>query len=172
MTKSLAFKAIYLVGRLQKFFSSGWLKNTLPVRLMADVLPALNRQLHIKVPVEKIFNADSIELKSRLDKLFLIMSQEQSVNSVETWSSEDAAKRMLESIYYEQIPFFEHYNAFKFAFPEARNEFLENVRSLQSAILTSALQNKEAYRVLHPYPFSFEDLYQEMAPYCRGSTPS
>jgi hypothetical protein len=91
---------------------------------------------------------------------------------VETWSSEDAARRMLESIYYEQIPFFEYYNTFKFAFPNIKNDFLENVRTLQSDILTSALQDKETYRVLHPYPFSFEDLYREMAPYCRENTPS
>jgi hypothetical protein len=138
---------------------------------MADVMPALNRQLYIKVPVEKIFKGNSIELISKPEKLFLIMSQEQPGISVQAWSPADIAKRMLESIYYEQVPFFEYFNAFKFAFPEARNEFLENVRILQSDILTSALRDKEAYRVLHPYPFSFEDLYREMAPYCREVTP-
>lgn len=167
MTKSLAFKAIYLVGRLHKFFANGRLKNTLPMRLAADVLPALNRQLYIKVPVEKIFSEGSIEPIARSEKLFLIMSQEQSGVFVEDWSPSDITKRMLESIYYEQVPFFEYYNTFKFAFPETKNDFLENVRMLQSDILTSALRNKEAYRVLHPYPFSFEELYREMAPYCR-----
>jgi hypothetical protein len=167
ITKSLAFKAIHLAGRLQNYFGNGRMKNTLPMRLMADVMPALNRQLFIKVPVEQLFAKDAIELISKPEKLFLIMSQEQPGIAVEAWSSEDIARRMLESIYYEQVPFFEYFNAFKFAFPEARNDFLENVRMLQSDILTSALRNKEAYRVLHPYPFSFEDLYREMAPYCR-----
>jgi hypothetical protein len=170
-TKSLAFKSIHLINRVHNFFANGSLKNVFPIKLVADVLPALNRQLYIKVPVEKIFSEESIELIARPDKLFLIMSQEKSVNSVETWSSEDAAKRMLESLYYEQIPFFEQYNAFKYAFPEVKNAFLENVQTLQSDILTSALQNTEAYRVLHPYPFSFEDLYREMAPYCQDNTP-
>ena len=167
--KSLVFKSVHLLDRLHKFLSSGRLKNTFPVSLLTDVLPALKRQLYIKVPVEKIFTGDSFEPVSRPDKLFLIMSQEQAVTSVETWSPDDIALRMLESIYYEQVPFFEHYKAYKFAFPQAENHFLENVRNLQSDILTSALKNKEAYRVLHPYPFLFEDLYREMAPYCSDS---
>jgi len=170
ITKSLAFKAVHLAGRLQNYFARSWLKNTLPVRLAAELLPALNRQLFIKVPVEQLFAKDAIELISKPEKLFLIMSQEQPGIAVEAWSSEDIARRMLESIYYEQVPFFEYFNAFKFAFPEARNDFLENIRILQSDILTSALRNKEAYRVLHPYPFSFEELYRDMAPYCRDLT--
>jgi hypothetical protein len=168
--KSLAFKAIHLAGRLQNYFGDSRIKNTLPMRLLADVLPALNRQLYIKVPVENLFSQNSIQLISKPEKLFLIMSQEKTGVTVEAWSPADITSRMLESIYYEQVPFFEYFNAFKFAFPEARNEFLENVRQLQSDILTSALRDKEAYRVLHPYPFSFEDLYRKMAPYCREVT--
>jgi hypothetical protein len=171
ITKSLAFKAVHLAGRLQHYFARSWLKNTVPVRLAAELLPALNRQLFIKVPVEQLFAKNAIELISKPEKLFLIMSQEQPGIAVEAWSSEDIARRMLESIYYEQVPFFEYFNAFKFAFPDAKNEFLENVRTLQADILTSALRNKEAYRVLHPYPFSFEELYRDMAPYCRKVTP-
>jgi hypothetical protein len=167
LTKKLAFKTIQLAARLHKRFGSGRLKNTLPMELMAQALPAFKRQLNFKVPVEKLFNKDSIELVYSPEKLFLIMSQEQPFTSVESWSSEDIATRMLESVYYEQIPFFEHYHAFKFAFPDTQNDFLESVQTLQAEILTSALRDKEAYRVLHPYPFSFEELYREMAPYCK-----
>lgn len=169
--KSLVFKAIHFIGSLHKALSKGSLKDASPVSLLGKALPALNRQLYIRVPVEKVFASNNIESISRPEKLFLIMSQQQPDTSVESWSSDDIAIRMLESIYYEQVPFFEYYKAFKFAFPEAGNEFLDNVRALQSDILTSALRNKEAYRVLHPYPFSFEELYREMAPYCRKVTP-
>jgi hypothetical protein len=32
------------------------------------------------------------------------------------------------------------------------------------------LEGKEAYRVLHPYPVSFEKLFKKMQPYCGKKT--
>lgn len=169
---SLIFRSINMTNRLQRWLGKGRLRKTLPARLLREALPALNRQLHINIPPEDIFLNDSITLVSRPDKLFFVMSHEDPAITVEQWDSGDIARRMLHSVYYEQYPFFEYYQTFKFAFPEAQNDFLGNVREIQSDILTNALKNKEAYRVLHPYPVLLEDLYKAMEPYCRDATGS
>ena len=73
---------------------------------------------------------------------------------------------MISSMMYEQLPFMEHYAAFKFAFPDLRNEFIESAPERQYDILRRALLGKEAYLVRHPYPFSFAELYDKMSPFC------
>jgi len=165
---SLIFKSINMANSLQRRIGSGKLKNSLPARLLREALPALNRQLHINLPPEDIFTKGALTLASRPDKLFFVMSHKDPTISVEHWDSGDITRRMLHSVYYEQYPFFENYQTFKFAFPESQNDFLDNVREIQSDILTNALKNKEAYRVLHPYPVSLEGLYKAMEPYCRN----
>jgi hypothetical protein len=81
----------------------------------------------------------------------------------------EIAKRMISSIQYEQLPFMEHYLAYKFAFPEKRNDFIERARELQFDILKRALAGKEAYLVSHPYPFGLHELFDRMRPLCAAT---
>jgi len=74
--------------------------------------------------------------------------------------------QMISSIRYELLPFMGHYLAFKFAFPEKSNDFIEQAGELQYDILCRALAGKEAYTVWHQYPFSFHELYERMRPFC------
>jgi hypothetical protein len=164
------FKTIHIIENLHKRFGNGKLKNSFLVRTVDNAMPALTRQLRIKIPPTTIFDTELFALKAKPQKLFLVISHNESSISVEPWESRDIARRMLHSVQYEQLPFFEYYYAFKFAFPDLQNDFLENIPELQADLLRRALQGKESYRVLHPYPVSLESLFHEMEPFCRSST--
>jgi hypothetical protein len=62
----------------------------------------------------------------------------------------------------------EHYRAFRVAFPEARNDFLEQANEHQLDILSHALSRMETYTVRHPYPLDFSKLYEKIQPYCKA----
>jgi hypothetical protein len=64
----------------------------------------------------------------------------------------------------------EQYLAAKFANPTLKNKFIEGAYKLQNRILTRALAGKEAYTVRHPYPVSFERLYEAMQPFVESSS--
>lgn len=165
----LLFKAIHVFDNLHTRFGAGRFKNSFPVRIINKAMPALSRQLHVNIPQEELFDGGLFKLEANPQKLFFVISHNESSIHVERWDPMDIARRMLHSVQYEQIPFFEYYYAFKFAFPHLQNDFLENIQELQADLLHHALRGKEAYRVLHPYPVSLESLFQEMEPFCQSS---
>ena len=59
---------------------------------------------------------------------------------------------------------YQYYSTFKFAFPGIKNEFLESVPEIYNELLPKALSGIECYKVLHPYPVSYEKLYKAMKP--------
>ena len=65
---------------------------------------------------------------------------------------------------YELKSFNNYYSIFKFAFHGVKNDFLENVDEIYNKLLPNALSGIESYKVLHPYPVSYEKLYQAMKP--------
>jgi hypothetical protein len=162
------FKAINIIGWMHKHVRNGKFNNSFSVRMLDKAMPVLNRQLHVNLPPEKILTDGSIQLNAKPNKVFFIMSHRNPSISVEPWEPEDIARRMLYSVQFEQIPFFGHYQAFKFAFPDLQNDFLEKVPDIQKYLLQQALKGKEAYKVLHPYPVSLEALYRHMHPFCES----
>lgn len=161
-SRRVLFKAIHMIGSLHKRFGSGVLKKSFPFVILDEAMPALNRQLHVTLPPEKILHDGMSALSAKPQIVFFIMSHDDPSIRVNPYDATDVSRRMRHSVRYEQLPFFEYYEAFKFAFPEAKNEFLENVEEIQSDILTSALGGKKSYQVLHPYPVNLEALFHEM----------
>jgi hypothetical protein len=70
---------------------------------------------------------------------------------------------------YEQSKFMEHYLAFKFAFPEVKNSFVEESSEYQCELLSRALMAKETYTVWHPYPLTFSSVYEAVKPFCESA---
>ena len=103
---------------------------------------------------------------ARPEKVFLTLSHDDPGMSVEPVDPRVIARRMISSIRFEQLPFLQQHLAFSFAFPERKNAFLDRVHELQYEILERALRGKEAYVVRHPYPLSFQELFERMRPYC------
>jgi hypothetical protein len=162
----LIFKTIHFIGKMHSFFSRGIFKNTLPVKILKKAMPNLINQLHVNFPPQKIVKRKNMQLYAAPDTVFFVMSHKAPNICIEPWNSEDIARRMLYSLQYEQRLFFSYYQAFKFAFPDLQNHFLENAPTIQKILLSQALNGKKAYRVMHPYPVSLDSLFRHMKPFC------
>jgi hypothetical protein len=134
-------------------------------------MPRIKRQLNVRVEPEIVFGDRFGPFSAKPEKVFFALSHADQAITVEPMEPAAVAQHMIASIRFEQIPFFEHYLAFKFAFPNRKNEFLDNVHERQYEILRRALSGKEAYMVRHPYPVSFQELYEKMRLYCENGLP-
>jgi hypothetical protein len=162
--KAALFRGIHLLDALLQ----GPLQHWFRLRPIETALYILKQQLKVVEQPETIFAGRMHGQAATLDKVILTVSHSQSEIRAEACQPQEVAQRMAQSNAYEQMYFFNHYHAFKFAFPGRRNEFLETVQERQSALLQRALAGKEAYKVLHPYPVSFEALFNQLRPLCAG----
>lgn len=159
------FKA---VRGLDNFLNSP-LGKLMPVKMLHEAMPAIKRQLNVRLDPKIIFGEHCGPFVAAPEKIFFSGSHASPETYVEPIDPALIAQRMIASIRFEQLPFMEHYLAFKFAFPHRKNDFLDQAHELQYEILHRALAGKEAYAVWHPYPVSFEALYEKMKPYCEAS---
>lgn len=160
----MTFSSIRLLEKWSQSLSKGRIKKLPPIKMLRKAMPALKRQLNITLPPSEIFGTETITAKP--EKIFLLLSQSENDYQVSSIEGQQVARRMISSVQFEQLPFMEYYNAFTFAFPEKRNPFIESSKQLQNELLNRALEGKEAYQVSHPYPLSFQKLYDTMRPFC------
>lgn len=160
--KKSLFSLIHFIESVYNFLKKTFLKNSFVTKVIAESLPAFKRQLNFRVTPKYIFKDKIYKEKAYPDKIILIMSHDSEEIKVESCSIEEVIDRMINSHEYEMSTFIQHYNTFKFAFPHLNNQFLENVIKHHSELLKTALAGKEAFKVLHPYPVSFERLFNEM----------
>lgn len=164
--KRLLFKWIHTIDRIQRRLPDAKIFRALPFKFLREAMPALRRQLNVQLPPGKIFARCCPTYSATCDKIFLMASQENSDYSVEAMDAQDIAKRMAASFQFELRPFLECYLAYKFAFPEKANHFIEQAPELQTDLLKQAFSGKDAFLVKHPYPVNFDQLYATMQPYC------
>jgi hypothetical protein len=167
LQKKFLFNSIYLLDAAHRTFGRGRLQKSLPFQMLGKALPSIKRQLNIRVLPQEIFENGHYTPAAPLDKVLLLVSHSEPSIRVEAYDPREIAWRMANSNEFEQMDFFEYYRAFKFAFPHRENQFLEEVNGLQRSLLARALEGKEAYKVLHPYPVSFESLFKHLEPICR-----
>jgi len=149
----LLFKSIYMFDGMNK---------RLHIGLLDKALPLLKTQLNIKILPSIIFNSDTIISKTNLDIIILAMSHDSDELIVEPTTPQVVIDRMISSQEFERDYFLKYYNIFKFAFPNLRNEFLENINNLDYSLMKKALGDKKAFIVKHPYPVSFDKLFGKM----------
>ncbi|MGB5847051.1 MAG: hypothetical protein WBH40_01110 [Ignavibacteriaceae bacterium] len=162
--KKILFKGVHFVERVNRFYSKGRLKKNAVVKLIGEALPTLRKQLNIRVNPEEIFNGKVRWSQVNLNKLVIIMSHNKDDITLDKCNTNKIADRMITSNLYELDSFNNYYNIFKFAFPGVKNDFLENLDKIYNKILPNAISGIESYKVLHPYPVSFEKLYTVMKP--------
>lgn len=164
--KKMLFKMIHALEGVNKMAFRRKLNSFLPLKFLGEAMPAFKRQLHVTLPPQTIFQEEKLRRGATLEKLFFVMSHNRPEITVEPCDSLEIARRMVHSNQFELLPFFEYYKAFRFAFPDRRNDYLENVHEHHANLLFQAFSGKEAYKVLHPYPVSLKDLFREMQPFC------
>jgi hypothetical protein len=139
-------------------------------KLFRRIVTALEQRAYPTVTPQTIFGNHVGSLVGRPDKVFLLVSHDDPWVEVKPTPPSEMALRLAHLAQYEQIPLLEHYLAFKFAFPEATNPFIESSFDSYHEILSQALIGKDTYTVWHPYPLVFSDLYEELEPLLKQAT--
>lgn len=160
--KKMLFSNVHLLERIFNIGRKTFLKNSYPIKMLGEILPAFKRQLNIRVNPSKVFKNKIRDTITSIDKIILIMSREGDKITVENITASELNQRMIHSQEFELESFNQFYRTFKFAFPEMKNAFLERAGSIQNELLNKAFYNREIYKVMHPYPVSFNRLYEHM----------
>jgi hypothetical protein len=155
------FRLIRFLDAVQRAMPKG-LASFGPLKLLREGMPALRRQLNFRVEPKAIFGDRCGSLTGHPDKIFIGMVHSDERVLIEPAEPATVADQLACAMEFELTSLMSHYRAFKFAFPGMRNEFLEKVPTLLPDALRQALAAKEIYALYHPYPVSFDDLYQAM----------
>lgn len=153
-----------IVDSMDKMASSKVVRGSAAGKLMRRVTPILKRQQYVHLPPKKIFGHDAGSLVGDLEKVFFVASHETADITVNPMDSLEIASRMVFSLQEERADFMNYYLKFRFAFPEMRNELIEQAEERQRDMLRNVLTNKESYAVYHPYPVSIPSLFDAISP--------
>ncbi|MEZ4870527.1 MAG: hypothetical protein R3C14_54865 [Caldilineaceae bacterium] len=134
----------------------------LPAKVMRRLGGLLKEQLYVDMAPQKIFGEGHEATAAPLDYLFFVASHATQDICVEPIAPSTVAERMVFSLQYEQLPLLEIYYKFRFAFPELRNELLEESEACQRELLRKMLAGKPAHALYHPYPVKIPDLFDAL----------
>lgn len=163
-----AFEGLRQLGKIQGILGKE-VNGTFPANALRKAISAVQRRTIPKVSPKVIFGSRIGSLIARPQKVFLLIGHNDTRIEVKPTPPIEMAHRIAHMTQYEQIRFMEHYLAFKFAFPELKNAFLEESSAYQFELLSSALKTKEAYTVFHPHPVTFSALYEAIKPFCEST---
>lgn len=136
-------------------------------RALQRVISAAQRRILPKLDAQAFLGAGRVNsLTARPDKVFLMISHDDRRIEVVPTPPTEMARRIAYMMQYEQRRFMEHYLAFQFAFPDRKNDFVEESATCRHELLLRALQGKETYTVRHPHPIAFSSLYEALKSFC------
>jgi hypothetical protein len=162
LSSLLQLDILHTFHRIQDAALGHWGSRTTIGKLLGRILTALEVRSYPTVAPRAIFGNRVGSLAGKPDKVFLMVSHDDPWIEVKPTPPAEMALRLAHLAQYEQIQLQEHYLAFKFAFPEATNPFIECSFDIQHEILSQALMGKDTYTVWHPYPLVFSELYDEL----------
>ena len=134
---------------------------------LTRLAPLLSRQLFVDIEPERLFGHVGAQT-GPFDRLFLLVSSDASEIAVEPADPLEVGERMVFSLQHERLDFMAAYLKHRFAFPAAANPFIEQLEEIQRTALARAFADKPTFVVHHPYPFSLDDLFEAMSPFCEG----
>ncbi len=139
-------------------------RGPLPFRAMARALPFLQQQQYAHLKPHRIFPEEAFQLSGPVDRILLVVSHDSPEITVEQIDGEEIARRMVFSLQHERLDFASYYLKFRFAFPHADNQLIDQAEELQRAALGRALAGREACVVYHPYPVAIAQLFDAIRP--------
>ncbi|MGE5373459.1 MAG: hypothetical protein ACM3XO_00260 [Bacteroidota bacterium] len=126
----------------------------------------VKRQLYVQLPPEKLFGQKSGRTDLGPEKIFWVVSHENSNVEVQQINEHELAQRTVFSLQEERMEFLSYYMKYRFAFPECSNPLIDQVEEVQRRMLVHAFAGRDAYAVYHPYPFSIPSIFEKIQPYC------
>jgi hypothetical protein len=139
-------------------------KRTPALHISSRLLRLLKRQQYVQLPPQQLFGSQLRPFICTPERIFFVVSHETADVKVEPVDPQEVARRMVFSLQQERLDFMSNYLKFRFAFPELRNEFIEQAEDIQRALLSKALADKPCYAVYHPYPAPIPALFEAINP--------
>lgn len=170
-SKLWLFEGLRCLGRMRGVLG-GNRDNAFPGQALRKAMTAIQHRVALKVRPQEIFGSRAASLIGKPEKVFLLISHEDPSVQVESTPPSEMARRLAHLCQQEQMRFNERYLAFKFAFPEAKNTFVEQSPEFQHATLAHALMGKETYTIRHPHPLPFSKICETIEPFCEASEKS
>ena len=134
------------------------------LHLSSRLVRLLKRQQYVQLSPQQLFGSQLRPFICKPEKIFFVVSHETADVKVEPVDPQEVARRMVFSLQQERLDFMSYYLKFRFAFPELRNEFIEQAEDIQRALLSQALADKPCYAVYHPYPAPIPALFDAINP--------
>jgi hypothetical protein len=167
LMKRCALHGIGVLDGLQKMISGERTRSGLAFRSLQRASAAVEDRLRPSVAPSAIFRDRIRSAGSEVDKIFLFVNHDDHRIEVDPISPFEMARRLTFLLQHELTPLLRHYAAYRFAFPNQRNELIESMAEYSLGILARALKEKETYLVRLPYPLVFRELYKTIQPLCK-----
>jgi hypothetical protein len=153
-------QALNLVAKILKQLETTPLKRrTRYLQILKRLTALVQRQLYIQLPPEKLFGQKAEKTDANPEKIFFVVSHDQTDVTVQPIDSQELGERMVFSLQEERMEFLSYYFKYRFAFPDCSNPLIDQVEEIQRRLIRRAVANKEAYAIYHPYPFSIPSLF-------------
>lgn len=127
---------------------------------------AKNRGLLATVPYLTLYPQGKIKMQSNLDVVFLLVSSEAAEVEISQTDSRFLASKMAPCVSAEVSSHLAGlYDKFRFAFPNKRNELIENSEKMSQEIMRKAFEGKELYYVRLPKTYDVDKLFNRLCVY-------
>jgi hypothetical protein len=133
-------------------------------RRLRRVADLVDRQRYVQIEPRAAFGERFGPLEGRVGTVIFIESHSSAETTVEPVQGDEIADRMVFSLEEERAGLRSFYRMFRFAFPERASALLENASKLEQKRLREFLLGKACFAVRHPYPPSFEALFDTVRP--------
>ncbi len=163
--QSLALRALRQLDRLNTRILQPGLLGAQAAGAAARAVAGMRNRFVVRVDPQKAFDAQ-VQDEARPEKFFVMVKHRDPRVEVRPISTAELLQRVLSAKEYENLPLRQHYLAWRFAFPELQNKFLEDLLDTQSKLACRALQGKTGYLVRHPHLPDLDQLFDAMASVC------
>lgn len=128
-------------------------KTRLPgATLVRKGAPVIGRQAFLQIPPADLFGAEMMALRGTMDAVVLVASHEAAGIEVCSAGPTEVSRRMTASLVDERAPLLDHYQQFRFAFPDKYSAVIDTAEQTERQLLGQFLDGRPTAKVLHPYP--------------------
>jgi hypothetical protein len=160
-------RAIRFAQAMYRLIPNASRSDFLPITVLRRAMLLLERQLCVDVAPRRLFGGNTCAISGKPEVVIFAMSHDSPEVKISRIDPNEIVRRMVFSLRYEQLDFFEYYMKFRFAFPDLANDLIDKTSEYQFDLLSRALAGKEAYTLLHPYPVPLTQIFEAIRPLLR-----
>lgn len=121
-------------------------------RALKKMSALLGRQRYVTVSPHDLFGPDRCAPHTTIDHVVLVESHSDEASSLDSLDTTVAAGRLAASLSAERQPLRDHYAMYRYAFPDRRDQAMEQSDERESEMVAAGLRDVATSRLLHPFP--------------------